>query len=104
MLKEISEDLNSIRKIQSETKDTLSEIKNNYRETTVEWMTPRIKSMTWNIRNQKITNQNNKKKEPKKLRIVYAVSGTTSRGPTFASMRHQKEKRESKKLEIYLKQ
>ena len=29
MLKEISEDLNSIRKIQSETKDTLMEIKDN---------------------------------------------------------------------------
>ena len=29
MLKELSEDLNSIKKIQSETKDTLSEIKNN---------------------------------------------------------------------------
>ena len=29
MLKELSEDLNSIKKIQSETKDTLIEIKNN---------------------------------------------------------------------------
>ena len=29
MLKELSEDLNSIRKIQSETKDSLVEIKNN---------------------------------------------------------------------------
>ena len=29
MLKELSEDLNSIIKIQSETKDTLSEVKNN---------------------------------------------------------------------------
>ena len=29
MLKEVSEDLNSIKKIQSETKDTLTEIKNN---------------------------------------------------------------------------
>ena len=29
MLKEFSKDLNSIRKIQSETKDTLMEIKNN---------------------------------------------------------------------------
>ena len=29
MLKEISEDLSSIKKIQSETKDTLIEIKNN---------------------------------------------------------------------------
>ena len=29
MLKELSEDLNSIKQIQSETKDTLTEIKNN---------------------------------------------------------------------------
>ena len=29
MVKELSEDLNSIKKIQSETKDTLIEIKNN---------------------------------------------------------------------------
>ena len=36
MLKELSEDLNSIKKIQSETKDTLIEIKNIYRETKVE--------------------------------------------------------------------
>ena len=41
MLKELSEDLNSIKKIQSETKDTLIEIKNTiYRETTIERMWP----------------------------------------------------------------
>ena len=32
MLKELSEDLNSIKKIQSETKDSLIEIKNNLQE------------------------------------------------------------------------
>ena len=42
MLKERGEDLNSI---QLEMKDTLSEIKNNLQETTVEWMKLRIKSM-----------------------------------------------------------
>ena len=47
-------------------------------------MKPRIKSMIWNIRKQKTINQNNKKKESKKnVKIVYAASGTTSRGPTF---------------------
>ena len=46
----------------------LIEIKKKlYRETIVEWMKPRIKSMTWNIRKQKTTTQNNKnKKESKK--------------------------------------
>ena len=70
MLKELSEDLSSITKIQSEMKDSLTDIKNIYRETTVEWMKPRIKSMVWNIRNQKLTNQNKKKKEFKKTRMV----------------------------------
>ena len=46
MLKVLGEDLNSIKKIQSETKYTLIEIRTIYRETTVEWMKLRIKSMT----------------------------------------------------------
>ena len=53
MVRELSEDLSSMKKIQSEMKDTLIEIKNIYRETTVEWMKPRIKSMIWNLRKQK---------------------------------------------------
>ena len=53
MLKELSEDLSSIKKTQSEIKDTLIEIRTIYRETTVQWMKPRIKSMIWNIRKQK---------------------------------------------------
>ena len=41
------------------------------RETTVEWMKPRIKSTIWNIRKQKTTNQiNKKKKESRTVRIV----------------------------------
>ena len=36
MLKELSEDLNSLKKIQSETENTLNEIKNNLQETTVD--------------------------------------------------------------------
>ena len=45
MLKELSEDLSSIKNTQSEMKDTLIEIKNNYGETIVEWMKPRSRSM-----------------------------------------------------------
>ena len=63
MLKEFTEDLNSIKKIQSETKGTLTEIKNNLRETTVEWMKLRIKSMIWNIRKKKTSNRYSKKKK-----------------------------------------
>ena len=52
MLKELSADLSSIKKIQSEMKDTLIEIKNNLQGTTVERMKLRIKSMIYNIRKQ----------------------------------------------------
>ena len=45
MVRELSEDLNSIKKNQTEMKDTLIEIKYSCRETTVEWMKLRIKSM-----------------------------------------------------------
>ena len=69
MLKELSEDLDSIKKIQSEMKDTLIEIKNNLQGNNSR-VKLRIKSMIWNIREQKTTNQNNKKKESKKLKIV----------------------------------
>ena len=54
MLKEPTEDFNSIKEIQSEMKNTLSEI-TIYRETTVERMKQRIKSMIWKIRKQKPT-------------------------------------------------
>ena len=66
MLKELSEDLNSIKKIQSEMKDTLIKIKDNLQGTTVEWMKLRIKSMIWNIRKKKTFNQNRKEKNSKK--------------------------------------
>ena len=70
MLKELSEDLNSIKKTQSETKSTLIEIRRIYTET-IEWMNLRIKSIIWNIRKQKTTNQNNKKeKKSEKMRTV----------------------------------
>ena len=70
MLKELSEDLNSIKKTQSETKSTLIEIQRIYTET-IEWMNLRIKSIIWNIRKQKTTNQNNKKeKKSEKMRTV----------------------------------
>ena len=70
MLKELSEDLNNSKKIQSEMKDTLTE-RTIYRETTVKWMKTEIKSMIWNIRKQMTTNQNKKKKrESRTMRIV----------------------------------
>ena len=64
ILKELSEDFNSIKKIQSEKKDTLIEI-TIHRETTVESMNLRIKSMIWNIRKQK----NNQSEQQEEKRI-----------------------------------
>ena len=44
----------------------LIEIKKKlYRETIVEWMKPRIKSMTWKIRKQKTIRTIKRKKNPK---------------------------------------
>ena len=62
MLKELSEDLNSIKNIWSEMKGTIIEI-TIYREMIIEWMMLKIKSMIWNIRKPKTTKQNNKKKK-----------------------------------------
>ena len=70
MLKEISEDLNSIKKTQSEMKDTLIEIKNNLQGNNSRVDESGIKSMIWNIRKKKTSNQDSKKKkEYKKSRI-----------------------------------
>ena len=51
------------KKTQSETKDSLIEIKNNLWETTVEWMKPKIKSIIWKKGSKKTTNQKNNKKK-----------------------------------------
>ena len=61
ILKELSGDLNSIKKTQAEI--TLSKIKKIHRESTVERMKLRIKSVIWNIRKKKTFNQNSKKKK-----------------------------------------
>ena len=58
MVKELTE----YSKNKGKMKVTLSEIKIN-REPTVERMNLRIKSMIWNVRNKRTTNQNNKKKK-----------------------------------------
>ena len=71
MLKVLSEDLNGIKMIYSKTKETLIEIKNNLQGNNSRVGEVRIKSVIWNIRKQKTTNQNNKKKkESQKKRIV----------------------------------
>ena len=67
MLKEISEDLSSIKKIQSETKDTLIEIKNNLQRnnSTVDEAENQINDLEHKEEKEKNTTQNKNKKESK---------------------------------------
>ena len=71
MLKELSEDLSSIKMIQLETKDTLIEIQNNLQgnDSRVDEAENQINAL--DHKGTKTNNQNNKKKkESKKMRIV----------------------------------
>ena len=71
MLKELSEDLSSIKKTQSDTKDTLIEIQNNLQGNNSRVDEVKNQVMIWNTKKQKKSNQKNKKKkESKKSRIV----------------------------------
>ena len=70
MLKELSEDFSSTKKMESETEDTIIEMKNNF-QGTVNWIKLRIRTMTWNIRKKK--NHHTEQQEEKgfqKMRIV----------------------------------
>ena len=73
-----------------------------YRETTVEWMRLRIKSMIWNIKKQNTTNQSNKKEKYPKEDSIMSLWDNLKRSNIHITG-CQKEKRKSKKLEIYLK-
>ena len=66
MLKELSEDLSDIKKIQSETKGTLIEIRNNFQRNNsgVDEAENQINDLEH--KEAKTANQNNKKKESKK--------------------------------------
>ena len=66
MLKELPEYGNGIKKTQEEMKATLSEIKKNIQEPTVEGRKPGFKSMIWNRKKKKQFNQNSKKKKQSK--------------------------------------
>ena len=66
MLKELSEDLNSIKKIQSETKDTLIEIKNNLQGKNSRMDEEENQINDLEHREAKTTNQNSKKKKNQK--------------------------------------
>ena len=102
MLKELSEDLNSIKKIQSETDYTLVKINNlqgNYSR-----VVEAKNQMIWNIRKQKTTNQNKKKKRiQKKNKDSVSSLWDNFKSSNILIKGVQKEKRKGKKLKIYLK-
>ena len=66
ILKELSEDLNSMKKVQSEMKDPLIEINNNLPAINSRVDEAKNKSVIWVVRKQKTTNQNSKKKKESK--------------------------------------
>ena len=71
MLKELSENLNSIKGIKSEMKDSLIEIKNNLQGNNSGVDEARNQINDLEYKEAKTTNQNNKKKkEFKKMRVV----------------------------------
>ena len=71
MLNELSEELNSIKKIQSETKDTLNEIKNNLQgnDSRLDKAKNQISNMEYK-EVKKSEQQEEKKNQKKKMRIV----------------------------------
>ena len=66
MLKELSEELKSIKTILSETKNTLMEIKNSLQGNSSRGDEAENQSKMWNIRKPNTTNQNKKKKKESK--------------------------------------
>ena len=72
----------------------------------VEWMKPQINSAIWNIRKQKITNQNNKKKKESKKKnedSVRSLWDNFKHSNIHIMVVLEGEERESKKLKTYLK-
>ena len=70
MPKELTGYFNSIKKTQAAMKVALCEIKKNLQGINSGMDELKIKSMIWNIRNQKAINQNKKKKGSKNTRKV----------------------------------
>ena len=65
MLKELIGYFNSVKKTQAEMKVYIK-CNKIYRESRVEWMKQRIKSMIWNIRKKKTFSQSSKKNRESK--------------------------------------
>ena len=103
MLRELSEDLSRIKKIQSEMKDSLVKRKNNIQgdNSRVTKAENQIKDLE---HKQKTSNQNNnKKKELKKNRDRVSSRWDNFKHSNTHIIRVPEEKRKSQKLKLYLK-
>ena len=102
ILKELSEDLSSIKKIESEMKDTLIEIKNNLQgnNSRVDEAEDQINDLEY--KEEKTMNQNNKKKkESKKIEgSISSLWDNLKRSNIHITGFPEEEK--EKELEIYL--
>ena len=104
MLKELSEDLSSIIKIQSEMKDTLIEIK-NYLQGNDSRM-DKVKNQINDVEHKEPKNNQSEQQEGKRIqKNEDSISSLWDdfKKSNIALEGCQKEKRKSKKLEIYLK-
>ena len=98
MLNELSQDLNSIKKIQSEMKDSLIEIKNNLQgiNSRVDEANNQINDLEH--KEAKTTNQNNKKKKNPKKRRQYKQ--TVGQQQAFQHSHHRGARGEEEKPEV----
>ena len=87
MLKELSEDLSSIKKTQWETKDMLIDIKNNLQgnNSRVDEAENQINDLEHKEAKNNQSEQQEEKRIQKEMRIVEAASETTSSIPTLSS-------------------
>ena len=102
MLKELSEDLNSIKQIQSEMKDTLIEIKNNLLGNN---RVDEAQNQISDLGHKEAKNNESEQEEKRIEKIDDSVSSLWDNFsiPTFTSQECQNEKKKWKKLEIFLK-
>ena len=102
MLKELSEDLSSLKKIQSETKDTLIEIKND-----LQGNNSRVDEAENQINNMEHKEAKNNQSEQEEEKRLEKNQDKQPLGQLqeVQLLHHgmSEEKRKSKKLEIYLK-
>ena len=104
MLKELSEDLSSIKKIQSETKDSLVEIENNLQGNSRVDEAENQVNVFQHKEAKNNQSEQEEKKNPKNEDSVSSLWDNIKRSNIcITGVPEREEKRKRKKLEIYLK-